>query len=55
MCTVADAADINIIGAEELETKQYLCLDCGNKFRGLGKKILCPACKSANVELVKMD
>jgi Zn finger protein HypA/HybF involved in hydrogenase expression len=52
MCSVGGEADINVIGAEELETNGYLCLDCGNKFRGLGKNILCPTCKSPNVELV---
>ena len=30
--------------------KKYKCLDCGNDFKGLGKKVICPSCQSENVE-----
>ena len=32
------------------KTKKYKCLDCGNDFKGLGKKVICPSCQSDNVE-----
>ena len=27
--------------------------DCGNSFKGLGKKVVCPSCQSDNVELAE--
>lgn len=38
---------------KKLKTKRYKCLDCGNSFKGLGKKIVCPSCQSENVELTE--
>ena len=35
---------------KKLKTKKYKCLDCGNDFKGLGKKVICPSCQSDNVE-----
>ena len=29
------------------------CKDCGNSFKGLGKKVVCPSCQSDNVELAE--
>ncbi len=26
----------------KLKTKKYTCKDCGNKFKGIGKKVICP-------------
>ena len=43
-------ADINI---KKLKTKKYHCKDCGNTFKGLGKKVVCPSCQSDNVELAE--
>ena len=31
----------------------YNCKDCGNSFKGLGKKVVCPSCQSDNVELAE--
>lgn len=48
MCTVGGPmADIKM---RKLKTKRYKCLDCGNDFKGLGKKVICPSCQSENVE-----
>jgi len=38
------------LSMKKLKTKKYKCLDCGNDFKGLGKKIICPSCQSDNVE-----
>jgi DNA-directed RNA polymerase subunit RPC12/RpoP len=34
---------------ETLEVDRYRCNNCGNKFDGLGEKIVCPSCRSENV------
>jgi Zn finger protein HypA/HybF involved in hydrogenase expression len=47
MCSVG-GGDFNIeIG--EIEMDRYKCKDCGNKFDGIGEKVICPSCHSANV------
>ena len=48
MCLVDSSTSIDI-DSGEIGT-QYKCLDCGTKFRALGKKICCPSCQSANVK-----
>ena len=40
-------ADVDI---NKLKTKRYRCLKCGNEFKGLGKKVVCPSCQSEEVE-----
>lgn len=40
-------ADIDL---NKLKTKRYRCLACGNDFKSIGKKVICPSCKSDNVE-----
>ena len=48
MCsTGGPMADIDL---KKLKTKRYRCLDCGNDFKGLGWKVICPSCQSDNVE-----
>ncbi len=48
MCTVGGPmADVKM---KKLKTKRYRCLDCGNEFKGLGRKVVCPTCQSENVE-----
>ena len=51
MCMVGDMPEFDV---EELEMdlKEYVCMDCENKFKGLGKSVICPACKSSNIEIV---
>ncbi len=51
MCMVGDAPEFNIEEIE-MDLKEYICLDCENKFKGLGKNVICPACKSRNIEMV---
>ncbi len=51
MCSVGDAFDVDISG--ESTFCDYRCLDCGKNFKGIGKDIKCPACKSKNIELSK--
>ena len=31
------------LSMKKLKTKKYKCLDCGNDFKGLGKKVICPS------------
>ena len=48
MCsTGGPMADIDL---KKLKSKRYRCLDCGNDFKGLGRKVICPSCQSDNVE-----
>ncbi len=49
MCSVGDAFAVDT--EDNFNPKEYICKDCGNKFKGIGKKIICPACQSSNVEL----
>ncbi|MBC8521541.1 MAG: hypothetical protein H8D26_06085 [Methanomicrobia archaeon] len=34
---------------EKVEVDRYRCNNCGNKFDGMGEKVLCPSCQSENV------
>ena len=48
MCsTGGPMADIDL---KKLKTKRYRCLDCGNDFKGLGRKVICPSFQRDNVE-----
>ncbi len=47
MCSVGDVCDIDI--SEDIKISEYVCKDCGNKFKGFGK-VKCPSCKSLNIE-----
>ena len=38
---------------KKLKTKRYRCLDCGNEFKGIGRRVVCPACQSENVEALE--
>ncbi|NQE44953.1 hypothetical protein C5S31_02865 [ANME-1 cluster archaeon GoMg2] len=50
MCSVGDADfDLDI---EKIEVTRYKCNDCGNKFDGMGEKVICPSCHSKNVVVV---
>ena len=47
MCsTGGPMADIDI---KKLKTKKYQCTKCGNTFKGIGKKVICPSCQSDDV------
>lgn len=49
MCSVGDAFNIEVTA---LNAKFYKCGDCKNEFRGVGKKVICPSCQSANTEIM---
>jgi len=51
MCTVGGPPDVGDV--ESLKPVEYKCLDCGNSFKGLGRRPTCPSCKSKNVKLAK--
>jgi Zn finger protein HypA/HybF involved in hydrogenase expression len=51
MCTVGGGPDIGAI--EGLATKEYECLDCKNKFKGMGRRVSCPSCRSKNVKQIQ--
>jgi len=50
MCTVGGGPDIGNI--ETLAAGDYECLECKNKFKGMGRRPMCPTCKSRNVKAV---
>ncbi|AKJ37401.1 MULTISPECIES: FmdB family zinc ribbon protein [Methanosarcina] len=47
MCSVGDSFDLDMEG--NLPVKDYVCKDCGNRFKGIGKNVKCPSCQSKNV------
>jgi rubrerythrin len=52
MCTVGGPPDVGDLESS-LESKEYKCRDCGNSFKGIGRRPMCPSCQSRNVELVE--
>jgi Zn finger protein HypA/HybF involved in hydrogenase expression len=50
MCTVGGGPDIGNV--ETLTAKDYECLECKNKFKAMGRRPMCPSCKSRNVKEV---
>lgn len=50
MCSVGDAFNLDI-DLENPTVQDYICLDCQKTFKGLGKDVMCPECKSGNVKL----
>jgi Zn finger protein HypA/HybF involved in hydrogenase expression len=51
VCSTGDAFQVELSG--ESSFADYKCLDCGKAFKGLGKNLVCPACKSSNIKLSK--
>ncbi|HHW15874.1 MAG TPA: hypothetical protein GXX31_00600 [Methanothermobacter sp.] len=48
MCSVGGPmVDIDL---KKVTSRKCKCLDCGNEFKGVGKKVKCPSCQSENVE-----
>ena len=41
------------VDLKSLKTKKYKCKKCGNTFRGIGKKVVCPNWKSKNTECLE--
>jgi rubrerythrin len=48
MCSVGGPMDVEF--TERIKGKDYRCRDCGERFKGIGKKPICPSCQSDNVE-----
>lgn len=48
MCSVGGAADIEI--DEGVKGKNYICKSCGEKFKTVGRRPMCPSCQSEDVE-----
>jgi Zn finger protein HypA/HybF involved in hydrogenase expression len=51
MCTVGGPVDIDI-PPDRVKGKNYKCRECGEKFKGVGKRPMCPSCQSEDVEEV---
>jgi rubrerythrin len=49
MCSVGDAFNIDI--TEDIGYCEYICKDCGKIFKGIGKNLTCPNCKSVNIKI----
>jgi len=47
MCSVGDVTNVDV---SRLTPNEYECLDCNNKFKGLGRRVTCPSCRSSNVK-----
>jgi rubrerythrin len=48
MCSVGGPMDVEF--TERIKGKDYRCRDCNERFKGIGKKPICPSCQSDNVE-----
>jgi len=48
MCYVCDAT----VDVDSLTSRKYECIDCHNIFKGIGKRVKCPSCRSSNVEKI---
>lgn len=48
MCTVGGPVDIEF--DERVKGENYRCKECGERFKGLGKRPMCPSCQSEDVE-----
>jgi rubrerythrin len=41
--------DIDIPPERSVKGKEYRCNECGEQFKGVGKKPICPSCQSDNI------
>lgn len=48
MCLADSSTNIDIDSIEIGE--KYQCINCNTKFRGIGKKVRCPACDSNQIK-----
>ncbi|HIH44146.1 MAG TPA: hypothetical protein HA257_03415 [Candidatus Methanoperedenaceae archaeon] len=49
MCFVDTSPSVDI-EASDLDAVGYVCADCGEKFRALGRRVKCPSCQGTNVK-----
>lgn len=50
MCSVGDVTGIDV---NTLKPDEYECMDCHNTFKGIGKRVTCPSCRSSDVKKIK--
>ena len=48
MCSTGGPVDIEL--DDRVRGKDYKCKECGQKFKGVGKRPMCPSCQSEDVE-----
>ncbi len=49
MCTVGGPPP-DLGNIEALAAKDYECEECKNKFKAMGRKVVCPSCRSRKVK-----
>jgi rubrerythrin len=47
MCTVGGPMDVEY--TERVKGKDYRCKSCGERFKAVGKRPVCPSCQSDDV------
>jgi len=47
MCSVGGPMDVEF--SERVKAKDYRCKACGERFKGVGKRPMCPSCQSEDV------
>jgi Zn finger protein HypA/HybF involved in hydrogenase expression len=47
MCSVGGPMDVEM--SERVKGKNYRCNDCGERFKSVSKRPICPSCQSENV------
>ena len=47
MCSVGGPMDVEY--DERVKGKDYRCKSCGEHFKGVGKRPVCPSCQSSEV------
>ena len=56
MCSVGDLPEIDMKEAHRsLKPKDYECLDCGRRFKGIGENVKCISCRSGNVRRLRLN
>jgi len=48
MCTVGGPMDVDM-PEDRVKTKNYKCRECGEHFKGVGRKPMCPSCQSEDI------
>jgi len=51
MCSVGDSFGVELEGG--MEPHEYLCNQCGKKFKGIGTNLRCPKCHSTDNKCIE--
>lgn len=51
MCFV-DSSTADNVDLSSAAMSSYQCRACGNKFKGMGSKLSCPACRSGDLKKI---